>query len=106
MEIEQSFIAFAHSRIVTQAASESGGMKDEAIRKMFLEGPSLIVACEPDTYRVSVRDVVEPSGYVETFAEKLDAKHVVLSVKGQDRGGGNRRQMATRKRGQIASEKR
>jgi hypothetical protein len=82
-------------------------MKDEAVRKMFLKGPSLVVACERDTYRVSVRDdVVEPSGYVETFAEKLEAKHVVLSVKGQDRGGGNRHQIATRKRGQIASEKR
>jgi hypothetical protein len=58
-------------------------MKDEAIRKMFLEGPSLIVACERDTYRVSVRDdVVEPSGYVETFAEALEAKHVVLSGRG------------------------
>jgi hypothetical protein len=58
-------------------------MKDEAIRKMFLEGPSLIVACERDTYRVSGRDdVVEPSGYVETFAETLEAQHVVLSGRG------------------------
>ena len=56
---------------------------DEAIRQNVLEDLRWSPRVNATHIGVSVRDgVVELSGHVETFAEKLNAEHVALSVKG------------------------
>jgi len=56
---------------------------DEAIRQNVLEDLQWSPGVNATHIGVSVHDgVVELSGHVETFAEKLEAEHVALSVKG------------------------
>lgn len=56
---------------------------DEAIRQNVLEDLRWSPGVNATHIGVSVHDgVVELSGHVETFAEKLKAEHVALSVKG------------------------
>ena len=56
---------------------------DEAIRQNVLEDLRWSRRVNATHIGVSVRDgVVELSGHVESFAEKLEAEHVALSVKG------------------------
>ena len=56
---------------------------DELIRQNVLEDLKWSPRVNATHIGVSVRDaVVELSGHVESFAEKLEAEHVALSVKG------------------------
>ena len=56
---------------------------DEAIRRNVLEDLRWSPRVNATHIGVSVRGgVVELTGHVETFAEKLEAEHVALSVKG------------------------
>jgi osmotically-inducible protein OsmY len=56
---------------------------DEAIRRNVLEDLRWSPRVNATHIGVSVRDgVVELTGHVETFAEKLEAEHAALSVKG------------------------
>jgi osmotically-inducible protein OsmY len=56
---------------------------DEAIRQNVLQDLNWSPRVNATHIGVSVRDgVVELSGHVESFAEKLEAAHVALSVKG------------------------
>jgi osmotically-inducible protein OsmY len=57
--------------------------EDEAIRRDVLEDLRWSPRVNATHIGVSVRDgVVELTGHVETFAEKLEAEHTALSVKG------------------------
>jgi osmotically-inducible protein OsmY len=57
--------------------------EDEAIRRNVLEDLRWSPRVSATHIGVSVRDgVVDLTGHVETFADKLEAEHVALSVKG------------------------
>lgn len=56
---------------------------DEIIRKNVLEDLKWSPHVNPTYIGVAVRNgIVELSGHVETFAEKLEAEHVALAIKG------------------------
>jgi len=58
-------------------------VSDEVIRQDVLEGLKWSGSVNPTHVGVAVRNgVVELSGHVETFAEKLEAERVALSTNG------------------------